>query len=100
MGGEPLARHLHRVAGPQRRLLADEVDAAAGEGGLDRVGLVADDDRDGIGPSGLDRAQHVLEEGHAQRRVQHLGPRALHARAVAGGQDHGLRASTHADRRC
>ena len=47
VSGEDLTRDLDGVARPERRLLADEGEAASGEGRLDRLRLVADDDGHG-----------------------------------------------------
>ena len=32
-------------------------------------------------------AEHVLDQRQSGRRVEHLGQRGLHPRALAGGQD-------------
>ena len=47
MSGEDLARDLDGVAGPEGRLLPDEREAASGEGRLDRLRLMTDDDGHG-----------------------------------------------------
>jgi len=90
VGGERLARDLHGMAGAERGLLAHEGQAPARERGLHGLRLVPHHHRDGFGRRRLDGAQDVLEEGHAQDRVEDLGPPALHARALARGQDDGL----------
>ena len=78
------------MAGSEGRFLADELRAAR-KSRLDRLGVVADDDRHGI-RSGYG-AQSVLEQRRALRQVKDLGPRALEARPLAGGEQHRLDAA-------
>jgi hypothetical protein len=89
-GGESFPRHLHGMPGPQRRLLPDERETAPGKSGFHRLRLVPDHHRHRAGAGPGDGAEDMLEHRHAQRRVKDLGPRALHARALSGGENQGL----------
>src|SRR6185503_14239315 len=45
---------------------------------------------DRVGSNRVHGPEHVLEEGHSQDWMQDLGLGALHARALARGEDEGL----------
>jgi hypothetical protein len=68
--------------------LAREGDARPG-GLLDGVFLVADDDHDVLHPRRAEGAQDMVDEGAAQKLVEHLGLLGLHPDAAARGEDDG-----------
>jgi hypothetical protein len=86
-----LAGGQHRVPGAERRVLnRDRASAQASGGGLThrrRVRTGHNHDAFASGPKR--RVDGAVEQGPAAHRVQHLGPGALHARALTGGQDDG-----------
>ena len=79
-----------RVARAELRRLHDELRGGPSrrERGAHLVGAVADDDH-GVDPREAHRRpEHVLDEGPSGQRVQHLRPRRLHPRALAGRENH------------
>jgi hypothetical protein len=58
-----------------------------GEGRAHLLAAVAVDHVDGLGRQFRGGGEHVAEQRPAGERLQHLGQVALHALALAGGQD-------------
>ena len=85
MCADVLTGHLHGVTRSEGRLLPEK-GPRAGERLRHLVGLMAHDDRDGIGAEGLDGPEDVPEKRQAEGLVEDLRPRALHARPLAGGE--------------
>ena len=82
LGGE------ERVAGALLDGLLGE--AAVLGGGLDLLGLVADDDDDVLDAGEAEVAEDEVEDGPAEDFVEHLGALRLHADALPGGEHDGL----------
>ncbi len=51
--------------------------------------VAADHHHDPLAAQGLGRVDGVVQHGAVADRVQHLGQRRLHPRALAGGEDDG-----------
>ncbi|OIQ86786.1 hypothetical protein GALL_313750 [mine drainage metagenome] len=81
---ERVGRLQHRVAGAELRLLLAERRAGGGKRGADLLGAVADDDDAALRVELRGGIQHVREQRAPGQRLQHLGPRRLHAGALAG----------------
>ena len=85
-------RHLQRVTGAQLGLLEDELQVHPGEfaarGGLDLGRPVPHHHHDAVGGQPLGRAEHPAEHGPPAEFMETLGGLALHARALACGEDH------------
>jgi hypothetical protein len=65
------------------------------EFGPDEVGAVANDDDDPLDAGGLEGIDDVADHRPAGDGHEHLGELALHAGALAGGEDDGHRGGGH-----
>jgi hypothetical protein len=80
----------HGMAGAQRRILQHRrAQAQPSLHDFAHAGLIADDDVDPFAACRLDGVNHPVQQAAPAHLVEHLGDRGLHARAVAGGHDHG-----------
>ncbi len=99
--GQQRQRLLHRVAGAQLGLLAHAAQcqrqrrAPVGQRRLHLLGLVPGHHHR-LPRLQLRRLlQHVCQQGLAPEALQHLGPAALHARALAGCEHHHVERKIH-----
>ncbi len=84
---------LHSMGGAQLLLLHHGTDLALParlQPFAHRRGAMAEHDLAGLDAGLAHGVEHVAEHGLAADRVQHLGQRGLHARALAGGEDDGV----------
>lgn len=75
------------VAGAELLLLQDEIQVGSGQALAHRIGAVADHHVDALRIQRAGGVDDVAEHGLAGHRMQDLGQRRAHARALAGGEN-------------
>ena len=79
---------LYGMAGAVLGLLQHEFQPRMmGQGLPHPIGLMPNDQDPALGGQHLRAVEHPLHQGGARQGLEHLGERALHARALSGGQD-------------